>query len=181
MINRSLKSEAGYSLIEVMVSILILTAAILPMVGMFDTGLRAASSGGNYDTARAFANKKLEQTKSLPYNSAAPTAQDVRDNFPVAGAAMPPSGEYNSPSPITNATQVDVPPGFSYSVRKRFVWSVPNAAGTEMTITGPQTSDTPPAPPAPGSTSLGGMIEVRVTVNWGNGNSYSTTSIVADG
>ena len=33
---RLLKAESGYSLIEVVASIMILTIAILPMVGVFD-------------------------------------------------------------------------------------------------------------------------------------------------
>lgn len=163
-----LRNESGYSLVEVMAAIVILTIAIIPMVTMFDTGLRSATTSGNYDRARAFANEKLEEAKSLSYDQ-------VRGSFPVAGAAMPPSGEYNSPSPIDNTIQSEVPEGFTYVVRKRFVWATPNAAGTEMDFVGPKTSDTPPT----GSTSLGGMIEVRVTVNWGDGNSYSATGLVA--
>ncbi len=63
------KSESGYSLVEVMVAILVLTVAILPMVGMFEAGLRAATTGGDYDRARACAGQKLEQAKSLPYEA----------------------------------------------------------------------------------------------------------------
>ena len=61
------ENEAGYSLVEVMVSIMILAIAILPMVGMFDMGLNAATKGSNYDKARTLANLKLEQAKSLPF------------------------------------------------------------------------------------------------------------------
>ncbi len=50
MIKR-LKDETGYSLVEVIASIIILSIAIIPMVGMFDMGLNAATSSGNYDTA----------------------------------------------------------------------------------------------------------------------------------
>lgn len=51
-----------------MVAIIILAIAIIPMVSMFDAGLKAAVLGGNYDTARTFANEKLEETKSLPFS-----------------------------------------------------------------------------------------------------------------
>ena len=61
------KSEPGYSLVEVMVAIVVLTLAILPMVGMFEAALRAATTSGDYDRARACANQKLEHAKSLPY------------------------------------------------------------------------------------------------------------------
>jgi prepilin-type N-terminal cleavage/methylation domain-containing protein len=64
---KSLKSEAGYSLVEVMVAILILAIAIIPMVSMFDAGLRAAVTGSNYDRARAIAGEELEEIKALPF------------------------------------------------------------------------------------------------------------------
>ncbi len=66
MIER-LKEENGYSLVEVMVAILILAIAIIPMVGMFDAGLRAAVTGSNYDRARAIAGEELEEIKALPF------------------------------------------------------------------------------------------------------------------
>ena len=68
-----LRSECGYSLVEVMASIVILTLAIIPMVGMFDMGLRTATMGSNYDRARALANTNLEKVKALPYSSATTT------------------------------------------------------------------------------------------------------------
>ena len=65
-----------------MVSIMILAIAILPMVGMFDMGLNAATKGSNYDKARTLANLKMEEAKSLPF-------ADVKDNFPVDRRAPP--------------------------------------------------------------------------------------------
>ena len=64
-----LSDESGYSLMEVIVAILLLSLAIIPMVGMFDAGLRAAVLGGNHDQARALANTRLEETKALPYEA----------------------------------------------------------------------------------------------------------------
>ena len=63
------KGESGYSLVEVMVAIVVLTIAILPMVGMFEAALRAATTSGDYDRARACANQRLEQARSLPYEA----------------------------------------------------------------------------------------------------------------
>ena len=65
MFRKLVSDEGGYSLVEVIVSIMILAIAILPMVSMFDAGLRAADEGSNYDTARALANEKLEEIKAL--------------------------------------------------------------------------------------------------------------------
>ena len=61
------RSEPRYSLVEVVVAIVVLTVAVLPMVGVFEAALRAATTSGDYDRARACANQKLEQAKILPY------------------------------------------------------------------------------------------------------------------
>ena len=157
MVLRRLKSESGYSLVEVMVAIMILAIAIIPMVGMFDTGLNAATRSGNYDTARAFADTKLEQAKSLTYT-------EVRNNFPRPGDTTP------SPDPpATISTESGLPSGFSYSVRKRYLTPPPaNTTSTSATLTPAGTTDT-------------GIIELTVTVRWGNNNSYSATGAVARG
>ena len=60
--------EFGYSMMEVLAAIIILSLAIVPMVGMFDAALRAAVLGGNYDEGRALATAKLEEAKALPYD-----------------------------------------------------------------------------------------------------------------
>lgn len=69
MLTSRAESESGYSLVEVLAAIFILTAAIIPMVGMFDAALRAVTTSGDYDAARACAGQKLEQAKSLPYET----------------------------------------------------------------------------------------------------------------
>lgn len=52
MFRKRLREESGYSLVEVMVSIIILAIAILPMASMFDMGLNSATAGSKYDKAR---------------------------------------------------------------------------------------------------------------------------------
>ena len=63
------KSTAGYSLVEVMVAMVVLTVAVVPMAGMFDAAIRAADSSADYDRARTCAVRKLEHLKSLPYEA----------------------------------------------------------------------------------------------------------------
>jgi prepilin-type N-terminal cleavage/methylation domain-containing protein len=75
--------ESGYSLVEVMVTIVVLTVAIIPMVGMFDAAIRATNASGDYDEARTCAVQKLELVKSLPYET-------VEDGLP--GGVCEPSG-----------------------------------------------------------------------------------------
>jgi prepilin-type N-terminal cleavage/methylation domain-containing protein len=63
------KSTAGYSLVEVMVAMVVLTVAVVPMAGMFDAAIGAADASADYDRARTCAVRKLEQIKSLPYEA----------------------------------------------------------------------------------------------------------------
>lgn len=58
----------GSSLVEVSVAMVVLTLAVIPMVGMLEAGLRAATASGEYDAARALANEKLEEVRALPYS-----------------------------------------------------------------------------------------------------------------
>ncbi len=81
------KQESGYSLIEVMVSILLLSIAIIPMVGMFDMGARSAATAGHYDQARALADRNLERVRSLPYADARVTYKPV-NAAPTPGAPV---------------------------------------------------------------------------------------------
>ena len=155
-----LKSEAGYSLVEVMVSIMILAVAIIPMVAMFDMGLNAATTSGNYDTARAFANKKLEEARSLPYT-------DLRDKFPGTSNTTP--GTYG---PINSATEAGVPSGFSYTARKRYKC----VSSSSISCTAP----TGPTSVLANSGTDQGIVEVTVTVSWSGGRSYSATQVIGN-
>jgi Tfp pilus assembly protein PilV len=86
---RLIREEMGYSLVEVMVSIIILAVAIIPMVSMFDAGLRAAALGGNYDRGRAIAVEELEEIRALPFSG---TPGSVVDTYPPGGGPTACSG-----------------------------------------------------------------------------------------
>ncbi|WP_162924420.1 type IV pilus modification PilV family protein [Rubrobacter indicoceani] len=60
--------EAGYSLLEVMVAVVILTVCIIPMAGMFDAAVGAG--GGDLDRARSQANRTVETVRALDYRTA---------------------------------------------------------------------------------------------------------------
>jgi len=76
-----------------MAAIVVLTIAIVPMVGMLDAGLSSAASAGDFDKARALANNRLERVQALPYNrpgGAADSAVEVyHPATPVSGAGGP--------------------------------------------------------------------------------------------
>jgi hypothetical protein len=52
-----------------MVAMVVLTVAVVPMVGMFDAAIGAADTSSDYDKARTCAVQKLEHLKSLPYEA----------------------------------------------------------------------------------------------------------------
>jgi prepilin-type N-terminal cleavage/methylation domain-containing protein len=83
-----LSEESGYSLIEVIASIIIMGIAILPMIAMFDTGLHTATTGSNYDKARMLADTNLEKVRSIPYSDARIDYKPVNAT-PTPGAPVP--------------------------------------------------------------------------------------------
>ncbi len=155
---RRLRDEAGYSLVEVMASIMILSIAIIPMVGMFDMGLDVANRGSKYDKARTLANQKLEQAKSLTYSQ-------VKNGFPVASSTPGGGGTYTS-SYLT-ATGADFT-GFEYRVEKQY-------------LTQPPTAPTSPSQSFSTSSSDQGVLRVTVTARWDGSKTYSTSGVVAQG
>ena len=175
MFRKRLKSEAGYSLVEVMVSIMILAIAILPMVGMFDMGLNTANMGTKYDRARTLANTKLEQAKMLDYET-------VRTTFPSEAASGngAPTGNNNSitSSSVTSAQDPRVPQGFCYVVTKQYLQLPP----TDLDHLAPATKAFTPSPDGNIDTEL---LKVTVRVSWRgtpcntNLNPYQMSGVVA--
>ena len=157
-----LKEESGYSLVEVMASIMILTVAIIPMVGMFDMGLTAATASSKYDKARTLANYKLEEAKSLPY-------AQLKNNFPEIS---PTTTTYNGS-------------GF-YQSSYRSVSGGADFTGFEYRVEKQYMTQPPEAPDSPSSTfstsgSDQGLIKVTVTVRWDGSKTYTTSGLVAQG
>ncbi len=107
MLHKLIKNESGYSLVEVMVAIMLLSIAIIPMVSMFDAGLRAAVLGGNYDQARAIAGEELEEVRALPFR--------VDPNPPVDSVV-----EFYPPGSTTNCT-APIATGFGCTVQTTYV------------------------------------------------------------
>jgi prepilin-type N-terminal cleavage/methylation domain-containing protein len=161
---KRLTEESGYSLVEVMASIMIFAIAIIPMVGMFDMGLNSATKGSNYDKARALANQKLEQAKSLPFAT-------VRDNFPETA---PTTTTYDGLGYYQSAWKTE--PGsdfanFDYQIEKQYIDQPPTDSGD------------PPDPADPTeyfeeSPTATNLIRVTVTVRWPDGNTYTTYGLV---
>ncbi|QIN83716.1 hypothetical protein GBA63_14555 [Rubrobacter tropicus] len=97
------KDEAGSSLVEVTVAMVVLTLAMVPVVGVLEAGHRAATSSGEYDAARALAGSELEEARALPYHRPGGAADSAVERYAPPG-----------PPGVT----VD---GFALSVRTAFV------------------------------------------------------------
>ena len=63
----------------------VLTLAIIPMVGMLEAGLRAATTSGEYDAARALANEKLEEVRALPYSRPGDASDSAVERYAPPG------------------------------------------------------------------------------------------------
>lgn len=164
-IERTRRDESGYSLTEVVVAIMLLSIAIIPMVGMFDMALRTVSTSGSYDRARSLANLKLEEAKSLPYDSAAAT--DVRNDFPVVGSSTPDdsSGYYDSGYIAPEAGLGTEFAGLEYRVQKQYL---------------AQPSSTTPIQDFKAHNTDADLMKVTVTVKWNGGNTYSASGVVVE-
>jgi prepilin-type N-terminal cleavage/methylation domain-containing protein len=170
LFRKRLREESGYTLMEVVVAIIILSVAILPMFGMFDMGLNVVTQSSHYDKARTLANLKMEEAKSMPF-------VDVKDNFPVNGSTPDAAtGYYDSDFiPETGPTSADFT-NFEYRVEKQYMQQPP-AGSEEDPVADPEPFDTcqetPPCDPPTG------LIRVTVTVQWDD-KTYTTYGLVAE-
>jgi Tfp pilus assembly protein PilV len=163
-LTKLLKSEGGYSLVEVMASIMILTITIIPMVGMFDTGLSAATASSKYDKARTLANHELEVAKGLSYDQ-------LTNNFPEISPTTTTyngSGFYQSSYRSVLGDAAADFTGFEYRVEKQY-------------MTQPPVAPTSPSSSFSTSSSDQGLIKVTVTVRWDGTKTCTTSGLVAQG
>jgi Tfp pilus assembly protein PilV len=162
MLAKHLREEYGYSLVEVMASIVIMTLAILPMMAMFDTGLRSATTGSNYDKSRTLANLKLEQAKNMSFDT-------FRDNFPEpVGTPTTYDGTGRYLSDWKTEPGADFA-NFDYRVEKQYIAQPPKDSVED------------PADPSEDfteSATATNLVRVTVTVRWANGNEYTTYGLV---
>ena len=184
MIRKRLRDESGYTLIEVVVAIILLAVAILPMFGMFDMGLNAATQSSHYDKARTLANLKMEEAKSMPF-------VDLEDDFPVNPSTPDATtGYYDSEDDSGFITETGPASAdftnFEYRVEKQYMQQpqvseeAPDPSGDFQPCD--QTSIEPnvacdPDPGDPGT----GLIRVTVTVQWDDpAKTYTTYGLVAE-
>lgn len=149
-----LKDEGGYSLVEVVVAIMLLGLAIIPMVSMFDAGLRASVVGSNNDRGRAIASEELAEIQALPFDRPGSPADSVVEFYSPDGNLS--GAGVNCTPPVDTA--------FDCKVKATYVrYDVP----TSKYI---------------GDSAARTMIQATVTVKWDGGSkSYQTAGLVSKG
>lgn len=60
--------QAGFSLIEAMIALLILSVSCVGVIGMFLIADRAAAHAAKYDGAAALAREVMEEKRALPFD-----------------------------------------------------------------------------------------------------------------
>ncbi len=65
---KSIKTK-GFSLIEVLIALVILSVSLLALAGLMVTTTRTNSFGGHLTEAVTFAQQRLEQLRAAPYNT----------------------------------------------------------------------------------------------------------------
>ena len=111
---RRVKAARGFSLLEVLVAVSILTAALSALAGLCVTATRANVVAGSMSVATILAGQKMEQLRALDWDAVAPSADDalVR-NVPGACDFLDAAGR-----PLGG--DGDAPPGAVYLRR----WSI---------------------------------------------------------
>jgi Tfp pilus assembly protein PilV len=90
-------SEAGFGLIELIISMVVLQVALLAIIGAFSASAVALGHAGKSSTATVLADQQLELYRSMPY-----------DAIGLDTAGAPTSGTYTSDTTVCAASQTPV-------------------------------------------------------------------------
>jgi Tfp pilus assembly protein PilV len=136
-----MKNEEGFLMIELITAILVLTIAVLALIGSYSLGYFALNSAGQTSSAGLLASNQLELYASLPYSSIGldtATLASVKSTdanystdesaLPVSGSDVTISGCGSSPqcSPVQTLTGGDHK---TYKL-ETFIRLLPNVNGT---------------------------------------------------
>ncbi len=78
------QKQAGFTLIEIIITTAILATGIVAILGMFPLGIKIADFGQRTTTAAYLAQAKMEEQVSLPYFSLA-ASQNTEDYGTISG------------------------------------------------------------------------------------------------
>ena len=83
----------GFSVLEVLITTVILSVALLGLAGLFPTGYQNIAYGGGMTTATSLGQQKIEALRSFPFDLGAACTDPPTDLVCLDAAGAPPSGE----------------------------------------------------------------------------------------
>jgi Tfp pilus assembly protein PilV len=89
-------SEAGFGLIELIISMVVLQVALLAIIGAFGASAVALGHAGKSSTATVLADQQLELYRSMPYDAI---------GLDTSTTSAPASGTYTSDTTVCPASQ----------------------------------------------------------------------------
>ncbi|MBN1872500.1 MAG: prepilin-type N-terminal cleavage/methylation domain-containing protein [Candidatus Omnitrophica bacterium] len=76
------KKDAGFTLLEVLIAIIVLTVGAIAVIGAFSEGLFASRTSENMESALHIAQAKLEEIKDTAFDSLADSGPTADPDFP---------------------------------------------------------------------------------------------------
>ena len=86
------RRDNGFSVIEVLFAIVILSVALLALASLFPTGYQNIAYGGGMTTAADLGQQKIEALRHLPFDLGAACTAPAADLACLNTAGAPPSG-----------------------------------------------------------------------------------------
>ena len=106
-------AEAGFTLVEVIIAIFLLTVGILAMASMQATALQGNSFAGNISESNSLCQYKIEELMALPYDhadledlNAGPTTTAYVDPSPPEGYVI--TWEVDADNPVPDTKEIEV-------------------------------------------------------------------------
>lgn len=193
-IERFRRSQGGFTLVEVMASLVVFTILLLGVTPLVASSLRGAALNREYTVAKNITTEAMERVRGLPFYDAA-SNRDVLDlYFPnlgtgyssatksftttctPGGASPTPSGPLACPPKNSDGT-ARIPTGFTVTFKTEFVEVVlgsnPETYAVVTPIAGWTSNAEPPAR----------LLRLSVTTSWlqgGQPKSYELSSYIGD-
>ncbi len=99
-----IKSQSGYSLIEILISLVILGLVSVSFVMGLNGSLLAFSKADELQTARTIAEKQMEYVLNLPYDNTSYTPLDMSTDYPGYTINNPTANDLITPTDMVPST-----------------------------------------------------------------------------
>jgi prepilin-type N-terminal cleavage/methylation domain-containing protein len=195
--SHGIRSEGGFTLIEVMAALAVFTIMTLGIVPLLLTSIRGGALSRSYTVGKNVALQAIERARGLPYFVDYATQRGYTNNVPpyrkvdlldLYFPADAPGDVYTTTCTSSGSSDPacprNLPAGYSVEFRARFV--TPVTSGSQETynlVPVPSTYSWNPDPYANQDAPQGQILELTVTSSWtfgGRTRSFGVTSLIGD-